>query len=256
MVSVTAPASTVKDPLITAAGLRAELEETKAKIEKWASDTADRVKRSQVDYEDAMERHAAEVMALRKAQAEASARHNQNARIARQQEEHIQFMRKRIEDLRLTETDIMPKKVQILETTGASLMHELTTKEEGLKKRLVMQEEELSTLTRGVLLYRHLGLDFEGTQEDEDGNSRCLRLTFRQVSRVDPGRPFTVGVRVDDEGVYEVPECSPPLPPGELEVMARDLNQTNDFSAFVRGVRRRFVSIAWEGGGHDNREGK
>lgn len=43
------------------------------------------------------------------------------------------------------------------------------------------QEEELSELGRGVMLYRRLGLEFEGGDLGEDGSMKCLRLVFRQV---------------------------------------------------------------------------
>ena len=42
-------------------------------------------------------------------------------------------------------------------------------------------EEELSELGRGVMLYRRLGLEFEGGDLGEDGSTKCLRLVFRQV---------------------------------------------------------------------------
>lgn len=43
------------------------------------------------------------------------------------------------------------------------------------------QEEELSELGRGVMLYRRLGLEFEGGDLGEDGSMKSLRLVFRQV---------------------------------------------------------------------------
>lgn len=46
------------------------------------------------------------------------------------------------------------------------------------------QEEELSELGRGVMLYRRLGLEFEGGDVGDDGSMRCLRLVFRQVCDV------------------------------------------------------------------------
>lgn len=46
------------------------------------------------------------------------------------------------------------------------------------------QEEELSELGRGVMLYRRLGLEFEGGDLGEDGSMKCLRLVFRQVCNV------------------------------------------------------------------------
>ncbi|CAM9599864.1 unnamed protein product, partial [Discosporangium mesarthrocarpum] len=77
----------------------------------------------------------------------------------------------------------------------------------------------------------------------EEGQS-CLRVIFRQISHDEPDAPFHVGVRVDDSGLYQVPECLPALPPHKLDLMIQELNETNDFASFVRATRRAFVVMA------------
>lgn len=46
------------------------------------------------------------------------------------------------------------------------------------------QDEELSALGRGVVLYSRLGLEFEGGDGGQDGANKFLRLVFRQVRLV------------------------------------------------------------------------
>jgi len=92
-------------------------------------------------------------------------------------------------------------------------------------------------LTRGIVNYKYLGLDFEKAE----GNK--LRFTFTQLDAGEPSRTFFFQLKVNDDEVYEVDNCQPAIPTSTLMRMTDGLNQTDDLSAFVRGMRNAFSDL-------------
>jgi Chromosome segregation protein Spc25 len=110
-------------------------------------------------------------------------------------------------------------------------------------------EDELNNLTRGVVLYKHLGLEFERVGDDASSSSSSssgahLKLIFTQIDAAAPAAQFTFTVAVDAADTYGVYDCAPPVPDAGLQGLLRELNASNDFSAFVCGMRREFVLLA------------
>jgi Chromosome segregation protein Spc25 len=114
-------------------------------------------------------------------------------------------------------------------------------------------EDELNNLTRGVILYKHLGLEFERVGDDANSSSSAsstsssgahLKLIFTQIDAAAPAAQFTFTVAVDAADTYGVYDCAPPVPEAVLQGLLRELNASNDFSAFVCGMRREFVLLA------------
>eukprot|EP00544_Gedaniella_sp_CCMP2646_P006118 CAMPEP_0202497394 /NCGR_PEP_ID=MMETSP1361-20130828/22663_1 /ASSEMBLY_ACC=CAM_ASM_000849 /TAXON_ID=210615 /ORGANISM="Staurosira complex sp., Strain CCMP2646" /LENGTH=244 /DNA_ID=CAMNT_0049128983 /DNA_START=27 /DNA_END=761 /DNA_ORIENTATION=+ len=89
-------------------------------------------------------------------------------------------------------------------------------------------------LTRGIINYKFLGLDFEKAKDDR------LKFTFTQLDAGDPNRTFSFFLNVNDEDAYEVEETMPPLHQSETIPLLENLNETDDLSAFVRGMRNAF----------------
>jgi hypothetical protein len=100
---------------------------------------------------------------------------------------------------------------------------------------------QLQELTRGVAFYRRLGLEFDKIHDDR------LRMVFTLLDRTAPDRRFTFNVRISAGDAYEVDGVDPPLPPAEVGAMVAALNASNDFSAFVRGMRARFAALVAAG---------
>jgi Chromosome segregation protein Spc25 len=113
-------------------------------------------------------------------------------------------------------------------------------------------EDELNNLTRGVVLYKHLGLEFERVGDDTSSASSSsssssgahLKLIFTQIDAAAPAAQFTFTVAVDAADTYGVYDCAPPVSESVLQGLLRELNASNDFSAFVCGMRREFVLLA------------
>lgn len=96
---------------------------------------------------------------------------------------------------------------------------------------------QLQELTRGVAFYKRLGLEFEKIHDER------LRLVFSQIDALDPTRKFAFNVRVSDaDESYSVDGVEPPV--AGLEALVAQLNESNDFSAFVQMMRRKFVEAA------------
>jgi hypothetical protein len=66
------------------------------------------------------------------------------------------------------------------------------------------------------------------------------RFTFTQLDAGDTSRIFSFVLNVNDEDTYEVEESVPPLPRPETNSLLVNLNESDDLSAFVRGMRNAF----------------
>mmetsp|Transcript_774 Transcript_774/g.1211 ORF Transcript_774/g.1211 Transcript_774/m.1211 type:complete len:250 (+) Transcript_774:116-865(+) len=141
------------------------------------------------------------------------------------------------------ENDIesLQKDVQIKETQ----LEELKRKEIEKKSRAEqardtkhkVEETKRTTvddLTRGVVNYKYLGLDFVKAE----GNR--LRFNFTQIDAGEPLRPFSFILDIDDEDSYVVEDCQPPIADITLLPLLTELNETNDLSPFLRAMRMAF----------------
>lgn len=67
------------------------------------------------------------------------------------------------------------------------------------------------------------------------------RFTFTQLDAGDPTREFSFALHVNEEDVYQVSEVVPSLDPSVvLEPLLENLNDTEDLSVFIRGMRNAF----------------
>ena len=126
-------------------------------------------------------------------------------------------------------------------------------------------------LTRGIVNYKYLGLDFEKAEGNRlrcvlislfkirvknreswrAHSSRCSQynnssFTFTQLDAGEPSRPFSFQLNVNEEEVYEVDNCQPGIPSFALTKMTDDLNETDNLSAFVRDMSKRQKMFAIE----------
>lgn len=61
---------------------------------------------------------------------------------------------------------------------------------------------------------------------------------FTQIDASDPLRRFSFLLLVDDEDTYEVQDCQPPISSTEVLELVDNLNDSNDFVPFVRGMSK------------------
>jgi hypothetical protein len=106
-----------------------------------------------------------------------------------------------------------------------------------MKERVASSKNaSLDDLTRGVLFYQHLGLDFVRSV----GNR--LKMTFTHIDKDEPSKQYSFIVNVTDDDSYAIEGCSPIIQASTIPLMLEKLNKENDFKGFVVGMRAAFVS--------------
>mmetsp|Transcript_16029 Transcript_16029/g.36076 ORF Transcript_16029/g.36076 Transcript_16029/m.36076 type:complete len:106 (-) Transcript_16029:385-702(-) len=99
----------------------------------------------------------------------------------------------------------------------------------------------IDDLTRGLLQYKSLGLDFERVEAGR------LRLKFTQIDRAAPSRKFSCTIHVNENNEYEIYDVSPPVDGAAFAVLRNELMQDNSdnresFRRFIIGMRKEFVN--------------
>ena len=104
------------------------------------------------------------------------------------------------------------------------------------KKQFVEQKKQtkIEDLTKGLVQYRLLGLDFEN-----DGD--CLWFKFTHLDPKDTYRTFSFALSMADGENYQVAQCNPSLPEEPVRVIVQQLNASNDdIAALARSMRKEF----------------
>ena len=96
--------------------------------------------------------------------------------------------------------------------------------------------ETVESMARAAQLYKRLGL---GIKKMHGKNE--LKFVLRLIDPAAPEREFSFAVSIDDDEKYHVRNVKPPVP--GLDALVAQVNATNDFSAFVRGLRKKFVQL-------------
>lgn len=136
---------------------------------------------------------------------------------------------KRVQDMKLEES-----KQRMRADDAAALKR---TAEESKKTTI-------DDLTRGVVNYKKLGLDF--TQTGRDGE---LQLSFTDIDAEDPSRIFSFVLIVNDEEKYDITNCNPKVDAMELVDVLDELNESGgeDISILARRMRRAFKELCGQG---------
>ena len=133
--------------------------------------------------------------------------------------------------------------------------------QEAMDHKARVEESKNTTvddLTRGIINYTYLGFDFVKAK----GNGlRCVEVyqhtyysifkinilsqvclasfSFTQLDAGDPKRCFSFVLTANSEDTYEVDECGD-LDQQVLKDLLEKLNETDDLSAFMLGMRKAF----------------
>ena len=154
---------------------------------------------------------------------------------AREERDRVDELRAELERLTAQESKLPPEQQKLTQQL-AQCRSLVVQREAGCEQTQAAKEQKLAELDKGCTLYRtRLGLVFERVGEER------LRLTFTNIDPADPMRPFSFQVFVDGGDQYHVESCEPPLP--ALDELVDALNADNDFSAFVRSMRKRFRGL-------------
>ena len=139
------------------------------------------------------------------------------------------------------------KTTEILEGKMESIPDEISSAKEkkgAMSRKIAKLEENLTAikgetrdavteLQRQVRYYERLGLRFVRVE-----NGSSLKIVFTQIDAKNPKREFVAGLQINNEDKYEITACEPKIE--KLNRMVEELNASNDFTKFIRGVRGAF----------------
>ncbi len=106
-----------------------------------------------------------------------------------------------------------------------------------VEKHVDENDRTTNDLTQGVIAFKtRLGLDFERIGEDQ------LKLNMTSIDPRDPDRTFAFAVHIDQQDQYHMILCEPPV--ARTDRLLEELNTSNNFSRFVRKMRKAFCDHA------------
>lgn len=111
-----------------------------------------------------------------------------------------------------------------------------TSAAEARSRSVAAREASAQKTLRGVqtaleMYKQRLGLEFENSE----GNT--MEITFTKLDSTDPNRKFVLKICVEDD-TYDAVDCNPPLK--NISELVDELNYSDDFSRFVRKLRKSF----------------
>jgi chromosome segregation ATPase len=123
------------------------------------------------------------------------------------------------------------------------LKDEVNLKRDLLQQRQAESQQEnegkqskLSSLQALASFYgEKLGLNF---QHSNDQETNALRIGFTQIDRRNTDKNFWFDVRIMEDETYAIQQVVPEI--SGLKELEDELNADNDFSKFVRNIRKKF----------------
>lgn len=126
----------------------------------------------------------------------------------------------------------MPQKIGEKAKVVDQELKDLEKQKENVQEKQQGRALRKNELSKGVTYYKErLGLSFERMPD----NSLSFRMNM--IDAVNPSRPFTFAILVNQSNVYEVVRCEPKV---DYEKMLSQLNNSNDFGQFVKQMRTKF----------------
>ena len=212
--------------------LRAEMDEVHKAVTRWTTEQMEAIDCTVLREQQALE---ADKENVDRGEAECAAALTEDEALAAQvQEQALKVDELRRELERLQGADgLLPPEQQRLGKTLETQRQLLAQRERAYQQSQLQKESKLAELDKGCSTYqRLLSLEFERMGDER------LRLIFTNVDEHAPSRAFSFLVYVDATDRYHIDACEPPI--DALPELTATLNRTNDFSAFVRGMRREF----------------
>lgn len=212
----------------------ADSESTRRAIAQWISAQEQKVRASVSSFRDGQLAAEREIASLR---TKTTSGGNEQALLAQE------ISRKKFRGTCLEEENaslaakenLYPELLAKLKTALMEKKSEMQQRTEQAQKRMMSTQHNEHHLSRGAELFKSLGIEFKRI-----GNER-LRVVFTQIDAAEPSREFSFVVFVDTNDVYHVSDVQPPVK--DIDGLLVELNNTNDFSRFVRNIRKQFQSL-------------
>jgi len=154
---------------------------------------------------------------------------------AKEDQQRIEELRRELQRLTAIQATLPPEEQQLSRQLEQQRLL-LQERERAFQQNNLQNEQKLSELQKGGSMYKKwLGLEFERVEDER------LRIVFTHVDPQAPTRAFTFYVYVDSSDRYHVVKCEPEV--HDVQSLVDALNTSNDFSAFVRNMRKRFQQL-------------
>ena len=213
-----------------------ELNHSAQEFNRWAERQVDYLESSDAAFEQTIEECECTMSALKENESHLEALKIQQDEIKTKQVEEVQAIENEIEEHK-NRLDVYRSQMESLDRekiTELNHLEELRMKEQELKKA---KERALNDLTRGIRLYRFLGLEFEKAEND------CMKFSFTHIDPADTARTFYFLLLVDNNDMYQLVDSKPTLHTSVCTTLVSRLNDDNNIAHFVVNMRRAFQTL-------------
>ncbi|XP_066302313.1 kinetochore protein Spc25-like [Branchiostoma lanceolatum] len=156
-----------------------------------------------------------------------------NKEAIQQRIDQMQTARQDIEKVKMQTEGMSKQEAELRGMIGTSVQQIAKEKELILAQDKVTKQK-MEELQKAVVFFKdRLGLKFRKL----DGGR--LQFSFTLIDAKDPDRAFVFTLKVDSK--YEVVDCDPKV--SDLDDLVAKLNATNNLSAFVQTMRKRFKQL-------------
>ena len=130
---------------------------------------------------------------------------------------------------------LLPEEIQRLKEEVSLKRDLLAQRESETKQEVHGKQTKLNSLQKLADFYgEKLGLNFQHA----NGETNALRIGFTQIDRRNPEKNFWFDVRIMEDDTYSIQKVVPEI--SGLSDLETELNTDNDFSKFVRQMRKKF----------------
>lgn len=218
------------------AALLLEVSKSSQEFHRWADQQVDKLESSDSAFERSMEECECTLASLKENETQIENLRQQQYEIKMKQTQEYKLIEKEISE---HQSALLQKQSLVKKLTDEKL-REIQRLEELQKQELESQrlrERTLNDLTRGIRLYRFLGLEFE------KADNGCMRFSFTQIDPSEPTRVFYFLLLVDSNDLYRLVDSNPKLDSRLCQDLTSRLNEDNNISAFAVRVRRAFRDL-------------
>lgn len=215
------------------ANLILEVNKSAQEFFRWADQKIDKLESSDLNFEQSLEECENNLLQLKEKEEELENLRTQQNNIKEEQIEEIQLIENELKQYQklVNENNNKLRDLEIEKLQESTRLENLLKLQKEAQK---IREKRLNDLTRGIRLYRFLGLEFE---KAENG---CMRFTFTQIDPSDPLKPFQFLLLVDQNDLYRLVDSNPRLDSNISNTIVSQLNKDNNISYFVVNMRRAF----------------
>ncbi|GIL50233.1 hypothetical protein Vafri_6461 [Volvox africanus] len=136
-----------------------------------------------------------------------------------------------------TESGVSERRLEASQAQLRKRQEEYRQKVEELENEQKDRQQQLDNLRRQAARFtERFGLHFRSQTPGD------FTVVMTHIDPKDHKKEFSVAVRMAPNDVYTVTKCDPHVP--DLDELVNEVNRTNDFAAFVKAVRSRFVAVA------------